>query len=162
MSVCSVYWGVLWPDVARLHCRYQSCWLEQGLVLTRMEISQFTFRVSGRGETWRLRRRHKPAGWRISSTTPPSSSVRNKIMAPVFSIFQVRNCCHRVRFCLPLPGSVRVGPRHLHHDAPVCGETRPLQGTRIFRSVNNWQGQTHQPMIPVNQPMSLLETAKKS
>ena len=45
-------------------------------------------------------------------------------------IFQVRNRCHRVRLRLPLPGSVRVGPRHLHHDAPVRGETRSLQGKK--------------------------------
>ena len=45
-------------------------------------------------------------------------------------IFQVRNRCHRVRLRLPLPGSVRVGPRHLHHDAPVRGEARSLQGKK--------------------------------
>ena len=43
-------------------------------------------------------------------------------------IFQVRNRGHRVRLRLPLPGSVRVGPRHLHHDAPVRHQAGPLQG----------------------------------
>ena len=46
-------------------------------------------------------------------------------------ILQVRNYCHPGRLRLPLPGSVCVGPRHLHHDAPVCGEARPLQGKRL-------------------------------
>ena len=70
---------LLKSTVAWLHCRYQSYWLV--LVLTIISISQFTFTVQERGEreerTWRLRRSNNQPDWRISSTTPHSSSVRN-------------------------------------------------------------------------------------
>ena len=78
-----------------------------------------------------------------------------------FIISRVRNYRHCVSLCLPLPRPLRVGSRHLHHDAPVCGETRPLQ-SRLSNILQSLELISLIPIIaPINIDISLREACKR-
>ena len=81
LTNCASLRCLLARTVARLHCRYLPFyWLD--LVLTRMVSGKLVSwdsqpAVEENKRTWRPRMRNRPADWRISSTTPPFSWVRN-------------------------------------------------------------------------------------